>query len=424
MLETVTSIAGDMLYLMEGYFFYCILACLMKPRENRIVKVLGWILCSLVVNIIIYPGDVTNITLALPLFLVTVLIAFESGWMVRISAVMMFYPIVVALNFLMFETFGRIILLLWGEGTLENTVWSTVTYVVPVLFWYLYQRILKEQISNVRQLLDTRAWIFLDVICLASMTAIYSCVYYAPEADYKMVPCMAACMVTSMGSIRLAIYLADSIKGDLERKNLRLQKNYYEELEKNQFEIRKFRHDMKNHFAAAGQLLKEGEYQEAEAYFERLSGYMEARNRKFCENGIVNALLNVKYNSAVEAGIDCFFHIDIDRMMAVDDISLCTIFANTLDNAIEACQKIEEPGKRKLSVKARYTNNEYFSYEIVNHKVNEIRKKRDRFLTDKADSKAHGLGIASVREAVETYKGTMDISYTEDEFRIVILLEV
>ena len=137
---------------------------------------------------------------------------------------------------------------------------------------------------------------------------------------------------------------------------------------------------------------------------------------------IVNAVLNAKYNAAEESGADCFFHVDIDELLGIDAVSLCTVFANTLDNAIEACRKIPEPEKRRISLKARYAENGYFSYEIVNSKRNEIRKKKDAFLTDKEDARSHGLGIASVQDVVRRYEGTLDISYTEDEFRVVILV--
>ena len=70
-------------------------------------------------------------------------------------------------------------------------------------------------------------------------------------------------------------------------------------------------------------------------------------------------------------------------MMGIDDISLCTIFANTLDNAIEACAKMEKAEDRKLSVRVRYMENGYFSYEIVNSKRNEIYEKRGVYFTDK-----------------------------------------
>ena len=66
-------------------------------------------------------------------------------------------------------------------------------------------------------------------------------------------------------------------------------------------------------------------------------------NRPFCKNSVVNALLNAKYNQASEQNIDCFFSISIDGFTKLDDITLCSVFANTLDNAIEACSRIPTP---------------------------------------------------------------------------------
>ena len=95
---------------------------------------------------------------------------------------------------------------------------------------------------------------------------------------------------------------------------------------------------------------------------------------------------------------------------------------STLDNAIEACLKMENKEARWISVKARYVENGYFSYEIKNSKCNEIKMRRERFITDKADSLSHGVGISSVKEIVEKYAGTIDISFTDDEFKVVILI--
>ena len=231
-----------------------------------------------------------------------------------------------------------------------------------------------------------------------------------------------ACLITNIGCIRLsASYMADGIYADIERSNLRLQQNYYEELEKNQAQIRRLRHDLNNQLLVIGNLLDEGNDAEARRYFQQLSSYIQSGSRSFCKNGVVNAVLNAKYNLIQEEGISEFFHISIDNLMSIDDISLCTIFANTLDNAIEACCKLPRD-KRSISVKARYAENGYFSYEIVNAKCNEVKLRKDRFLSDKEDGDFHGIGLASVKDVVQRYQGTLDVSFTDDEFKVVILI--
>lgn len=64
------------------------------------------------------------------------------------------------------------------------------------------------------------------------------------------------------------------------------------------------------------------------------------------------------------------------------------------------------------------TDNNYFSYEITNHKNNKIREVNGRLLTDKKTPSAHGFGIANVKEIVDKYNGTMHIAYTDDTFTV------
>ena len=179
---------------------------------------------------------------------------------------------------------------------------------------------------------------------------------------------------------------------------------------------------MNNHLSVVGRLLQEENIPKAKEYFEKMASEIRTANRKFCENSVVNAVLNAKYQKMTEASIDGFFNISIDNMVLLDDVSLCTIFANTLDNAIEACCKINDPDRRWLRLKCRYTENGYFSFELENSKENEVRIQKGRYLSDKEDKKLHGIGISSVKDVVDRYEGTLDISYNQDSFRVVVLI--
>ena len=181
-------------------------------------------------------------------------------------------------------------------------------------------------------------------------------------------------------------------------------------------------HDMNNHLSVIQSLLRSGNQEEAERYMKELETQITTHTRFFCKNSIVNAMLNAKYNLAQEHSIDCFFHIDLEKLIGIDAVSLCCLFANTLDNAIEACVKIPDQNERRMSVKARVTENGYFTYEITNTKQNTIIEQKGRFQSDKEESKAHGLGLSNGREMVEKHRGTLNISYTEDSFTVAVLI--
>lgn len=414
----------NIMQFITGYFFMKCMDCTMKKRKGRFPFLFGLVLYSIISTLVIFPKDMTNIFSALLLFALVNFTLYKGKWLVKLSMILIFLPIAASVNLLYIDIGGFVFMQFFTEKDQTATaIFSTVTFVVQPVFWRTFYRFFSPSLKKIQNIFTDKAWGIVDVISLASFSALFSCIYLAPEhRTYFIWPCIAACLITNIGSVRLAAYLADGLHADLERKNLQLQKNYYEELEHNQNQIRQFRHDMNNHLSIVGSLLDEGSLSEAKEYFSSISGYMQTANRKFCQNSVVNAVINAKYQMITNASIDAFLNIDIDKMMFIDDVSLCTIFANTLDNAIEACRKIEEPAKRKLELRCRYTENGYFSFELGNSKVNEINEKKGRFLSDKEDQSAHGIGIFSVKEIVDKYDGTLDISYNKEWFQVVILI--
>lgn len=406
-----------------GFYFLRCLDCCLERRKGKLLFFITWIVCSAIASFVIFPQDATNITGIFLLFLLLNLVLYHGKWIIKLSMILILLPISAALNLLVMDIGGYLFFLYFTEqDALENTIFSTLFYSIAVIFWIVFYRLFHKNLTEIRNTFTTRAWYMISIICAASFVGIFTCVYFSPDTTWYIWPCTFACIITNVGSIRLAAYLADGIHADLERKNLQLQKNYYEELEQNQKQIRKFRHDMNNHLSVVGYLLQKGELQKARDYFDKISVYMQTANRKFCENSVVNAVLNAKYNLMTDAKIDGFFHISIDKLLFIDDVSLCTLFANTLDNAIEACQKIEDPDRRKLELKCRYTENGYFSLELINSKINEIVVQKNQYISDKEDKSAHGIGISSIRDIVEKYEGTLDISYDDTSFKVVILI--
>lgn len=425
--SVIIFILGGLAYILQfvtGYFFLKCMDCTMKRRHGKVAFLLALVLYTTVSTVVIFPKDMTNISLALLLFALANFALYKEKWLIKLSMILIFLPIAASVNLLYIDVGGHIFLQFFTmENQFANSFFSAVTFVILPVFWIVFYRFFHSSLRKIRNVFTDKAWAIMDIISLASFFALFSCIYLAPEhRTYLIWPCIIACLITNIGSIHLAAYLADGLHTDLERKNLQLQKNYYEELERNQNQIRKFRHDMNNHLSVVGNLLDEGNLSEAKEYFSSISGYMQTSNKKFCQNSVVNAVINAKYQMMVNASIDTFLNIDIDKMLFIDDVSLCTIFANTLDNAMEACKKIDDITKRKLELKCRYTENGYFSFALTNSKVNEIHEKKGHFLSDKEDPNSHGIGISSVREIVDKYEGTLDISYDSEWFHVIILI--
>ncbi|EOH97522.1 sensor histidine kinase [Enterococcus pallens] len=411
---------NDLFHIIAAYYFYRTVNCFIPVKNNRIMKALVGFMLFIIVLTVIQPQDVANVLGVSLLFVLTIFIGFNGTVIRKISTIAILLPLVIASNFLL-EEIGAYIFFMTIQGKLIDALLHVVFSSVKSLLWYGVYRGFKQKITNAKKVLNASAWGMISLICLGPLVGIIFIVIFSPDTIWLTFPVMGATALTSFSMQYLTGYLSDAFKKEMENKNLKMQEAYYLELEKNQQEIRKLKHDLNNHLSVVGTYLEDDQVAEAKAYFAELSTVYTNQQREFCKNPLVNNVLNIKYQLAQEHEIDCFINIDISNVIGIDDVSLCTILANTLDNAIEACQKIEEPSQRKLTVKARYHRN-CFSYEITNTTSAATSNAAENLLTTKADKKNHGFGLANIREIVDNYEGTIQIHSSEHEFSLLLVI--
>lgn len=421
--DQIFSILTILVRCFSAYFLYWLLKVFLPARSPVVFKLLTFFGCFIACVMIIYTKDAHNVLGLFALLTITAFIGFQGHVVDKLSAVIILFPLITAINFFMTDLGTVTYFSLLPNTRLVENLCILSFEIFRAVGWYLIYRSFSKWIGDTVKTLTVKMWIITDLVCLAAFVQIISVLLLAPEFPaYSVYPSCAAAIVTSLGSIYLVSYIAKTIQANLEMKTLKYQQSYYKELDQNQQQIRKLRHDMNNHLCVIGSFLEKGADQEAKDYFRSLSGEFTVHSRIFCENSIVNAVINAKYNEALEKNMDCFLNIDLKVFHFIDQMSLCSIFANTLDNAIEAAAKIEEPSQRKLSLKCRYKDG-CFSYELVNAKTNLIRQSRGKYLTDKPDTAAHGMGLETVKEIVKRYHGTMQINHTEDSFSVLIFIQ-
>lgn len=75
--------------------------------------------------------------------------------------------------------------------------------------------------------------------------------------------------------------------------------------------------------------------------------------------------------------------MNFSKNNSMDIVNVCTIFSNIIDNAIEACDKIDEHNiSKKIILKSKYIDGFYIIL-IENTKTNEIKQRKNLFLTNK-----------------------------------------
>lgn len=102
----------------------------------------------------------------------------------------------------------------------------------------------------------------------------------------------------------------------------------------------------------------------------------------------------------------------------IQDSDLCAVFANSLDNAIEACDKLPED-QRHISIKAR-TDKGLFVLKVQNPSIGKTVLQNGIPTTTKKDQHSHGFGLPSIREIAARYDGSMEITEAEGMFTLLV----
>lgn len=122
---------------------------------------------------------------------------------------------------------------------------------------------------------------------------------------------------------------------------------------------------------------------------------------------ILDVLLKEKLSYAKRNRIVVSYDVTIPSDFAIDDMDLCVLFSNILDNAITACvEGTEEEKHLSLSAKVK---SQFLVVEAVN-------------TTSASQPIVWGTGLMNVQHMAEKYHGTVETELSNGKFRISVLL--
>lgn len=212
---------------------------------------------------------------------------------------------------------------------------------------------------------------------------------------------------------------------------LNAQLNHYETIKQSNFELRRIKHDMKNHLLVARDMAEKGNNKELIAYLDTLTDEV-VKGDVFCRTGndIADAILSDKNNKAAKRNITLQVSGDLAGV-EIDDVGLCTIIANLLDNAIEAVSKLynlNTSERHKVITIDFRKNANFLVIEQTNYSLEKIKSEKGRFITSK-NSPDHGFGLYNIKQAVYRNDGEFNIiedtgEFTKYTFEIMLPLKL
>lgn len=201
----------------------------------------------------------------------------------------------------------------------------------------------------------------------------------------------------------------------MENEALKLAQEYSMQYAKNaeiEYDVlRKLRHDFKDNFSVVHTLLKNNNVELAINHIENnIGALLETGIFIQTNNDIVNAVINAKLSTAKSFGIDstCLSIMDFDGL---DDLDLCRLLSNMLENAITACIGIEEGGKR---IYLKITADDYnYMFNLKNTIKKSVIENNYNLETTKPEKELHGFGTQIIKDISLKYNGRCDF-YEED----------
>ncbi len=226
---------------------------------------------------------------------------------------------------------------------------------------------------------------------------------------------------------RYRILLAERQKHFIEEQQVKAMKKRLEEAENFYGSIRKVRHEMKNHMANIKGLAGAGEYGEIEDYVRRMDETMqELEYRYVTGNAVTDVIINDKCRRAEKAGIR--FDADFRYGGEIPVFDMGIILNNLLDNAIEACEKLETgKGFVRLSLKRKkqflilYVENS-FDGAVPISKGSPLPPTTKQSILPGIITE-HGIGLENVRDIAERYFGGVNIKVKGDVFHVTVMLQ-
>lgn len=349
----------------------------------------------------------------------------RKNMLIKIEIIILYYTILALLDFfcgfISMEMIGK---QFWIEiYKFSQSMLQCVLFLIPravaILFlmkWKEKSLILKEN----RKILALLCVVFLGILRIYTTTMINMVTSTRTAQGWS-----AAVSLVFVGTLTAGVVMFFHHFQMLKTENKMLleletlSENHIKDMELMMEKNRIQTHDMKHHLLVLREYGQEKQWDSLMSYLNELSEDILAKKKTgWTQTGILDTILEQKKEKAESEGIE--FSIQADRIGALpfSDLEICTLFSNLLDNAIEACEKIE--GNRRW-IEIQITRKSGMLYLTISNSIKDRPSEQEgKLITNKQNHQLHGYGIKSVQKIVRKYEGDFSYQIRESEFIVTI----
>ena len=399
----------------SGFFLYKLCAPFVRPRKGRFWKVLLFLLLAGSSGMVIWIGD-PNLLYTLPVFFALFFLSTRGDRVGRLAVCIIFFCLEMSVCAFLDSYVERI-----NDLFYDMLVRLARPLVFGPLWLLLRRRLPREPVTLSRRLwklvlgLAAMPLCALIAVVLLTFRRYESAEVYAVAMNQGMVV-LPFVFLTSLVLLFAILILADHERLEQAERLTGLREVYYQGLRQQETQVRRLRHDLRNHLTAVRGLLEQGDEQGAIRYLDQMAGSPALRGtRRLCENEAANAVLTAKAEAMEREETVADFAVSLPRDLPVADVDLCALLGNALDNALEGTRGGAD---RRITIRCK-ADKGLFMLRVENTLGGEV---KPDLATTKADKAAHGFGIPGMRGIAERYGGTLGAGGRDDRFELVVCL--
>jgi sensor histidine kinase regulating citrate/malate metabolism len=286
----------------------------------------------------------------------------------------------------------------------------------------LIRRYITPHIKNILEILNRQnrilIWFpFLSYLLFA---------YYGIQRKYLLsvfIPLVLSTIIIFAAYYLIAIAIAQTKRHQQLEQQLALQRDHYRKLNDSIYDTRVIRHDMRHHLVMLLEFLGKNDAAAAQEYLNKLCNfYDDSALPTVCRNQSADALICHYLKLAKQKDIKFGTNLYIPDNLGINDLDLCVIIGNCLENAIEACCKLSDAKLRFIDIKATI-NKGYLVITIANS-FNGLIKQQGDYAYSSKEGTEHGIGLNSVKTLAAKYQGNCSLLVKEQVFTLFISIKI
>lgn len=392
-------------------------------KEFKNIKFIIYFIIFLLILVFVR-NDITYICIHLLIF-IFLYIVYSSCHVIKIDFInkmMVYYLLLVIVHILV------LFFLSWLYNTLplffninHSFPYIIINYILSYYVMYLIINLYINKLSNnykIFKLLTINTFICLSFSFMFENPILFKIINIARTYIFTVVISIVALICFDRMQTK---YEADKHKKEAIIQNMVKEEEFIQQLDKQQSKIREINHNLNHILTILQSDLQQGKYKEAQEYIEKNLDIHIKEYQALVHTGMtmIDSTINHQIYRMKEQNIE--YKEDITKILHLgcigpEDLSL--ILGLALDNAREACEKVEHQRQISLRLQSKQTH-------LIIHITNSIPKGSHPHFhkTSKKDSIAHGYGVKVIKEIAEKYHGDVKYEVQEDCVVLRIVLQ-